>query len=368
MKLHLIGTDTVRFTLDKGMFATTSLRGFHGPMSALSRTASKDDKRQGLYRPKLTFTPLDGSLTIEVSLPKLLFGENLQEITCEHKNLILKALCATLADWDIITDAENLLAARLTRIDVGKNLLLTGITSSLQVIDLLKRCKISGRKIPKEISYTNGGRALRVHNASSDLLIYDKLRAPELCGISEKLSIEPDQYCQKSLCDMLNMHNHEVLRIERRFNGRKAVRRLFAKWLIKNPCLADIFTSEIGYHVISEEWKRLVAACILPDKDGTADLGRVVELLQKNANGSLRNTLAYCFIQNLLKNYSMEDLRRAFKPVAGNANVNNFFKQMQTWNGAMTTEQNVLQIISEKIEEWAPFRLPSTIGENKSGF
>lgn len=41
---------------------------------------------------------------------------------------------------------------------------------------------------------------------------------------------------------------------------------------------------------------------------------------------------------------------------------------MQTWNGAMTTEQNVLQIISEKIEEWAPFRLPSTIGENKSGF
>ncbi len=243
--------------------------------------------------------------------------------------------------------------------------MLTGISSSLQVIDLLNRCKISGRKISKDVSYTNGGRALRVHNASSDLLIYDKIRAPELCGISEKLGIESDQYCQKALCEMLHTRNHEVLRIERRFNGRKAVRRLFSRLLINDPQLKDIFNPEIGHNVISEEWKWLIAVCILPDKDCTENLARVVELLKKNANGSLRNTLAYCFTQNLLKKYSVEDLRRTFKYAVNTTNVNNFFKKMQTWNSSIAPEQDVLKIISEKIKEWEAFQLPSLTDEEK---
>lgn len=365
--LHLMGTDTVRFTLDKGMFIAKNLHGFHGPLNGMSRSASKEDKQQGLYRPRVTFRPIDGSLTVEVSLPKLLFGENLQEVTCEHKPLILRALCAALADWSIITTESKLLAAKLNRLDVGKNLLLTGIASSLRVIDLLNRCQISGRKIAKDVSYTNGGRALRVHNASSDLLIYDKIRAPELCGISEKLGIESDQYCQKALCEMLNMHNHEVLRIERRFNGRKVVRKLFARWRNYDPRLADIFTPEIAYNIISEEWNWLVAVCILPDKDCTENLARVMELLKQNAPGSLRNTLAYCFTQNLLKKYSVEDLRRTFKRAVSSVNVNNFFKKMQLWNGAIAPEQDVLKVISEAIDRWEPFQLPPLTEEKQTG-
>lgn len=358
VSMQMLPVDTVKIILPKGNFKVKKLRNFKFNYVGLSRTATKQEKQHGDYGPKVTLSNLTGACTIEVSLPKLLKGNNLQELNCSDFKQIIRMLRVHLWSYGIAVSKENLRTADLYRVDFGKNIDLTSICSVADVLALLNRCIGFGRKATYQIQYQNGGRALRLQNASTDLLLYDKLYAYEMAGISEKLSIEKDHYCQKPLYEMLSCSNKSVLRIEQRYTTRRAIKRLFALYGILRHTFEDICNPKVGQDVITAEWKLLVKNCIFPMQSREKHLlAQIMEILKTGQCKTLRSVFTYVLLQYLLEEYAAKDLRKRFMPYASASTLDNLFGMVHTCAHASGVLPDILAEVTRQIMVWKPFEM-----------
>lgn len=355
---NLLAVDTVKILLPKGSFKLNNTQYFRPNYIGLTRTATKQEKADGLYRPKVILQLLAGTCTIEFSLPKLVRGNNLEELTVTDFHDVIILLQTHLKDYGILVSEENLRWADLYRVDFGKNLDLTLIGPVPEILNMLNRCVGFGRHSIYQIQYLNGGQSLRLQNASTDLLLYDKLHAYEMAGMSEKLSIEKDNYCQKPLCKMLAASHKSILRIERRYTCRKAVRKLFTRYGVKMPKFKDICNPQIGQDIITKDWQALVNACIFPlQSQVSKQLRLMLDFLKMDQCKTLGPALSYVLLQTLLKEYSVKDLKNQFRPYVSTSTLNNWFGKMH--NLACKKEQKppILEEITRQITQWQPFCL-----------
>lgn len=366
-EIKLLPIDTVKIILPKGSYKLNNTQQFKPNYIGFTRTATKQEKHDGFYCPKVTIHKLTGSCTIEFSLPKLFFGNNLQELCLKDCRLLVKSLQLRLLLFGIGVDEETLLAADLYRVDFGKNFDLTPLCTVPEALYMLNRCIGFGRKSIYQIQYQNGGRALRLQNASTDLLLYDKLHSYEMVGMSGKMSVETDHYCQKPLYEILNVSGKSVLRIEKRFANRRAVKRLFALYGIISPTFGDIFNPKIGRDIITTEWQMLVKACILPTKNqGKNLLEQVIDFLKTGQCNTLGIAFSYVGLQELLKTYSVKDLKKRFAPYVGKNTMDNWFSRIHKLASECGVRPNFLDEITRQITAWQPFELfvDSIDGEN----
>ena len=303
---------------------------------------------------------------MECSLPKLLYGDNVQELCVDDFPKLLNLLQCHLKDYGIEVSADDLEQADIYRLDMGKNINLTGIGTVALVLDTLKRCIVPERKRSYQIQYENGGRAFRVRNANSDLLIYDKLSVAEMSGISEKLDVESDGYCTKAIFKILADKKCQVLRIEKRFINRRSVRRLFDKYGVKWPKFKDVSVVRMECDIISEEWAMLMDSCIQPSANSEGEILELIINCLENSKASPRLAFAHGAMQQLLRYYSANELKNWLKPYASAPTINNLFNDIRPLANQVKAEVDVLDYISEQINAWKPIKRPvgNTDGEN----
>ena len=355
---QLLPVDTVKIMLPKGSYTLNNTQQFKPNCIGFTRTATKQEKHDGFYCPKVTIYKLTGTCTMEFSLPKLVRGNNLEELTVMDFYDVICLLQTHLKDYGILVSEENLRRADLYRVDFGKNLDLTSLCTVPEALDTLNRCIGFGRKATYQIQYLNGGRALRLQNASTDLLLYDKLYSYEMAGMSDKMCVETDHYCQKSLYEILNISGKSVLRMEKRFANRRAVKRLFALYGIISPTFEDIFNPKIGRDIIETEWQLLLKACILPiNTRETNLLQQMINLLKSKQCKTLGMVFAYIVIQELLKTYSVKDLKKRFAPYVGKNTMDNWFLRIHKLAGECGARPNFLDEVTRQITAWNPLEL-----------
>src|SRR3989344_5244496 len=95
---------------------------FHGqPYIKCVNNPTKDDKRIGVYRPRLTIVKRVGgghggfaiNLHIELSLPKLLYGNNFDELRNIDLDEITRLLCNQLVYMGVHVPKQNLIDAEV---------------------------------------------------------------------------------------------------------------------------------------------------------------------------------------------------------------------------------------------------------------
>lgn len=141
-------------------------------------------KKDGIYRPSL-FIVSNYELIhkygypqmyITFSAPKLLFGNNLKEVSEKHFDMVVNKLVTVLEELQITVNKVIIENAFIRRVDFSKNFILEeGLTCS-EVINLLKTASYSRLKLITDIEENN---QVKFYSKSLSILFYDKLTEME---------------------------------------------------------------------------------------------------------------------------------------------------------------------------------------------
>ncbi len=213
--------------------------------------------RHGIYKPYLTLSNSKTSggnrdimLKIELSLPKLIFGNNFQELQYKDFPLVLKRLTEELISMGVIVDENVLAKTPVHAIHYSKNIELKDGSTPYHYLQKIKEANASMAVDTNETDYRNDGHCYKLHCNSYEVVFYDKIKELEKSRYGRKRTIEKDNELQVKLFDKLSKrHKYEILRMEVRLNRRQKMKQLFAKLGIK----ADLTFKALFKHAISKK-------------------------------------------------------------------------------------------------------------------
>jgi hypothetical protein len=244
--------DTIVITLTQDMFEISDPEAFTPSAAwALSNKSqrgmlskqnpTKKELLKGIYKPRLTLAHRINSgsreiaLKIELSLPKLLFGNNFTELRFKDFTAVAEKLVTTLKSMGIITTIQSITHAPVSAIHYSKNICLTDGSTPNYYINKIKEANIKLSLDTNQTDYRNEGHSYKWHANSYEVAFYDKIRDLEKAHTSNKRAIENDNELQLSLFKQLQKRRtkFEVLRMEVRLNRRTKIKQLFTKLGIK---------------------------------------------------------------------------------------------------------------------------------------
>lgn len=221
------------------------------------------DLEAGRYLPRLTLakrrvrTGFALTLRIEFSAPKLVFGNNFDELRSRDFERVLAALQRRLGEMSVRVDDDTLRAARVSAIHYSKNIAFTDFTTCSMVMSELERIDLNHRLDLSQTDYRNEGHAIRYHANRFDVVFYDKLKDLHQARISEKRAVEADY---GRVCDLFQDKNSfpkqlEVLRMEVRLGTRAKIVQVIRKIGAEHkPMFAALFDSSLAKDVLLLFW------------------------------------------------------------------------------------------------------------------
>ena len=260
--------DTIVFILGKDSFQIIHPDKFQPSAALLLSTYSTIQAKQnptrhellkGNYKPRLTLQKrldanghLDLVLKVELSLPKLLFGNNVDELCYKDFPLVIKKLAAVLQEMGIETTAQALEHAPLSSVHYAKNIPLTDGSTPYHFINKIKEANIKISLDTNQTDYRNDGHSYKWHCNSYEVVFYDKIQDLEKAKKSSKRSIDKDSAMNHSLFPFFRKRKKfEILRMEVRLNTRKKIKQLFKSLEIKSELtLKKLFKPAIAKKVL----------------------------------------------------------------------------------------------------------------------
>ncbi len=269
--------DTIVLTLSSGMFTIIEKDRFSPSASGLydryigyyrlgsrgnmkcTQNPTPAELRSGIYKPRLTVTKrlnriggYDIPLKIEFSAPKLLFGNNFDELVNEDFEPLLTKLVKSLKDMGVLVYSEVLRNASVSAIHFGKNIALTDYTTPYTYISKLQKVDFNSILDMSQTDYFNGGSGIKTHSNVHEMAFYDKLQDLKRAKISSKRSYEVDGQLQLGLFDAIMKKNpFEVLRMEVRIGNRQKLRQILkACGILLEPTFKNIFKLDVAQRIL----------------------------------------------------------------------------------------------------------------------
>jgi hypothetical protein len=233
---------------------------------ACVQNPTKSDLRAGHYQPRLTLSKYKTynrfalTLRVEFSAPKMVLGNNFDELTSDDFRRVQDVLHRRLDEMGIRLSTNVLCSAPVSAIHYSKNIALTDYTTCSMVLGELARIDVTKRLDLSHTTYRNEGHAIRHHANSFDILFYDKLRDLERARYSEKRGVERDYGAnfeffrrRASLPKEL-----EVLRLEIRLGKRAKIKSVLED-IGENarPSFEALFDANIAKSVIGYFWNQI---------------------------------------------------------------------------------------------------------------
>jgi hypothetical protein len=224
---------------------------------------TKADLKGGRYLPRLTLAKrkVRGgfalTLRVEFSAPKLIFGNNFDELRSRDLDEVLDVLRRSLSFMAVRVEDAALRAARVSAIHYSKNMAFTDYTTCSMVMRELDLIDLNRRLDLSHTDYRNEGHAIRYHANSFEVAFYDKLKDMQQARISEKRAIERDYGRQ---LDMFEEHGPfpkqlEVLRMEVRLGNRRKIVNVMKRIGAEiEPTFAALFDASIAKDVLLHFW------------------------------------------------------------------------------------------------------------------
>jgi hypothetical protein len=218
-------------------------------MKAINNT-QKEKCRITAEKRTLRSGKLETTLKLEFSVPKLLYGNNLQEIHENHMELIIDKLSEALRNADVLIFSNLLEKAPVSAFHVGKNVRLTnGYTSSF-VINELSKIDMTKKLDLTKTTFMNAGQSLQYYSASHSLVFYDKV-----ADIMRPPSRAIDKIFPRNI--PLNFNQKaQILRMEVRLSKKRKMNSVLKKIKHKeSPIFRDLFSQTLWQNVLMHYWK-----------------------------------------------------------------------------------------------------------------
>lgn len=230
--------------------------GNHGYV-VYKQNHTKEELKRGIYKPRLSLTKryvgkegIQDLLKIEMSLPKLLFGNNFQELNDSDYQEIKSTLFTKLLEMGVqILSLDDL---EVSAVHYSKNIILTDYSTPYEYLQEIKKVDYTKALDMTKTDYSNEGYSFRIRCNSYEIIFYDKLKDLLQAKKSQKKAIEPDSALQLNLFNNTEKKEpFEVLRMEVRLNKRDKIKRLFKDLDIQTELhFKSLFSKSISKKVL----------------------------------------------------------------------------------------------------------------------
>lgn len=212
------------------------------------------------YYPRLTVTPrwdngLQIPLKVEFSIPKLIYGNNLDEVEDKDWGLIISTLQKKLLEMGVRLFSSQLENAPVSTVHYSKNIVLSDHYTASSAIKALSKLDVSKKLDINNRHFQNEGHALYFDCGSYQLVFYDKL-----LDITKNKRQAVDKDKTKQQLDLFgyikeNKIPLEILRFEIRLTKKAKLNSLFGKLGYPiNPTFKQAFSQEVSLKVINYYW------------------------------------------------------------------------------------------------------------------
>lgn len=225
------------------------------------------DKANNIYKPSLTITQkmkescreLEWFIQIQVSLPKLIHGNSMYEITESNNVYIYQKLQSILFVMGIEVTIPVLENAIVTKCHISKNILLPGEFTVKQVLRFLSMTVANRKTNKREVHYENEGEALHFYTTTHGRIFYDKIKDLER---TRNTACDKDRLkSERSFGKDLDKNKVQMLRFEVRYDSQQTVLAKFKPYIKTDGhavIFSDIFKQELWKSVLINEWEDII--------------------------------------------------------------------------------------------------------------
>ena len=238
----------------------------HSRTSNYEKYVKNPSPADKVYRPRLTGVKRRVSqrvyatfIKIEFSVPKLLYGNNLQEIQEADTEQIIHILKERLRDMEVVISEEDLRNASVTTAHFSKNIALTdGYTASFVAKELAK-ININKKFDLSKTSFRNNGQSVQGYTTAHSVVFYDKIAD---LNQDKKRAIDKDHTPQQlTLFQKIKEQASEleVLRMEVRICQKQKLNSVLQKLgLPKDPTFKNVLNLDMCQKVVSFYWHTMI--------------------------------------------------------------------------------------------------------------
>lgn len=221
--------------------------------------------KMGKYMPRLTmykrvrkFGAVTYELAVEFSAPKMLFGNNFDELTENDFDALLTALQSALHELL----GHRFFKPQLAHADIAawhpsKNIVFLDYTSCQTILNTMGKLDVSKTYDFQKTDFRDG-HVVHIHANSLDIAFYDKMADLLKAKKSNKRAFEKDSSVQLNLLEGLSEYRPmEVFRYEVRFVGRASIKRAYPD--LEQWTFESLFNMKLCQNTLLKHWKKLTA-------------------------------------------------------------------------------------------------------------
>ncbi len=320
--------DTVRLILDEGTFTILDPWRFKPnakrildmekrlKSSGVIKCVLNPSKDSPFYAPRLTLrrrAPNTVELVIELSIPKLLYGNNFDELEETDFDRVIKILADRLLDMNIIVFTELLRKAPVGAIHYGKNIVLPSYSLCKSILRFLAKVPINQWFDYNSIEFRNGGHLYKIHSNSFELAFYDKVKDLKKSKRGKKRAHEQENEIQMDLLEHFETSiTTQVLRMEARLNTRTQIKHLLKKINLPDDDLRffALFKKDIAQKALLHYWEpyeRALPSIILAQRESPSSL--LDSLIKHAPEATIGTLLQQLGVLTLVGDTGWDDLR-----------------------------------------------------------
>lgn len=232
-----------------------------------------DIKATGAYLPDVRYlnypnpNPNSGGrysvYRVTASLPKLLYGNNIFELSGDQFEKLVNLLYSKIVFLDLPTDVstDDIKKAVVRRVDYGKNIVLPNPASIQQLQDALAKSEHRINSRYAQVQYRSG-ELYREHIKARCIIVYDKLSE----FISGQAYHHQDNL-QKILLEAKRKNTLQVVRFEVQIQSTKQLKAELKSigYDSKAITFEDVFDVDIARRILLKHWNNI--SCTIKDDD-----------------------------------------------------------------------------------------------------
>ncbi len=227
---------------------------------------TREDKFADKNKPRLTIrrrlenNDLTHHLYVEFSIPKLLFGENLQEVSNNHFSEVIQTLRCYLEEMSVIVSEETIRKSIVNVAHFSKNIRLEyPATTVREVLNELRKAEPDGKMEVNHREYRNDGESLYFYTTKHNIIFYDKIKDMEK---SRNISVDKNKTKkEKKMAKEQEDLKGQVLRMEVRYTDQKQVTKAVSNLLgrtLEFVTFEMLFDRELCRKALLKNWEDIV--------------------------------------------------------------------------------------------------------------
>jgi ribosomal protein S21 len=258
-------------------------------------------------------------LRAEFSVPKLIYGNSLQEVSSNDLEKALYAFKKALGNAGITVESNTVANARVSATHFCKNVLLPRDIRMQEILTELTQIDISKVVDVTKKEFKHGGQSLQIYSGTREWVFYDKIADAMRPKIKRKYKQRVGQ--ERGIIERHNLQQQEVFRFEYRIKLAISVEKCVNGALGRTPktpvLFRDLFTHDLCRKVVLNAWRELIQRpenqlALLAPVEGLGLFDHILaEALKTGGAHSMNHALTSYGLASAIRDHGAKEVRRA---------------------------------------------------------